>query len=273
MVGKMAREMLQYEYQTMFVAEEEHWWYQGLHDQVRRVVASLAREAPGPLRILDAGCGTGKVLAGLAGHEAYGLDLSAEALSLSRRRGLSRLARASIADLPCRSGYFDLVVSLDVLPNLEDAAVPRALAEFHRVLRPGGRLLLNLTACPFLYSEHDRAVGAYRRYHARDVRALLAGAGFASQLLTHSNAMFFLPAALVRLWKKWRAGAKTQPHSDLALPPAPLNRLLASIRFFENDLILRRNLRPPFGLSLIALAVKPLVWGSGEGGIRQKETA
>jgi SAM-dependent methyltransferase len=266
--------MLQYEYQTMFVAEEEHWWYQGLHDQVRRVVASLAKEAPGPLRILDAGCGTGKVLAGLAGHEAYGLDLSAEALSLSRRRGLSQLARASVTELPCRSGYFDLVVSLDVLPNVEDAAVPRTLAEFRRVLRPGGHLLLNLTAYPFLYSEHDCAIGAYRRYSARSVRTLLDRAGFTPQLLTYSNTLLFLPAAAVRLWKKWRADAKTQPHSDLALPPAPINRLLASIRFFENNLILKRNLRPPFGLSLVALAVKPCT-GECDGEVRigQKETA
>lgn len=253
----MAHEMRQYEYQTMFAAEEEHWWYLGLHDQVRKAIGSRQNGASNPLRVLDAGCGTGKVLENLKDCEAFGFDLSATALALAARRGLSRVAQASLVDVPYRSDTFDLVVSLDVLPNVEEAAVPQALAEFYRVLRPGGRLILNLSAYRFLYSEHDRAIDAYRRYEAREVRNLLVGAGLDLDLLTYSNSLLFFPAAAVRLWKKWRKDKKKEPRTDLALPPPLVNRLLASIRFFENDLILKRNLRPPFGLSLFVLAVKP----------------
>lgn len=249
--------MLEAEYATMFGAEERHWWYLGLHDQVRKALARCRIGENRPLRVLDAGCGTGKVLDLLGDAAVTGLDLSATGLALARRRGPFALVRASVAALPFGEASFDVVVSLDVLANLPPEAVPGALADCRRVLAPGGRLLLNLVAFQSLYSEHDRAVGVVRRYRTGQVARLLAEAGFEVELLTYANTLLFPAAALVRLWRK-RQPAGRAPRSDLALLPGPLNAALARVRFFENDLMLRHDVVLPFGLSIFALARNPI---------------
>ncbi|EFL49278.1 Methyltransferase type 11 [Solidesulfovibrio fructosivorans JJ]] len=249
--------MLEAEYATMFAAEETYWWYRGLHDQVRRAVALCREEADGPLRVLDAGCGTGKVLETLAGEAVTGLDLSATALSLARRRGDFPLTRASAVDLPFRDASFDVVLSLDVLANVPPSAVIPALAEARRTLVPGGRLILNIVAHQFLYSEHDRAVGVQQRYSAGQVRDFLVAAGFRVEKMTYSNTLLFPVAALVRLWRK-RARPGHTPRSDLAPLPPRLNAALARMRFVENALMVDYGIPMPFGLSVFAMAKNPV---------------
>lgn len=250
--------MLEAEYATMFEAEEGHWWYRGLHDQVGKALDRCRRGRPGPLKVLDAGCGSGKVLERLArdGHDVAGLDLSATALSLAARRGPFPLFRASVAALPVRDAAFDVILSLDVLANLPPSALPGALADCRRVLVPGGWLILNLVAFQALYGEHDRAVGVVRRYRRGQVARFLAGAGFDVELLTYSNTLLFPAAALVRLWRR-RGRAGQDPRSDLSPLPGPLNTALARVRSFENDLMVGLGLPMPFGLSVFALARRP----------------
>lgn len=251
--------MLEAEYATMFAAEEGHWWYRGLHDQARRAVGLCREGAKGPLRVLDAGCGTGKVLETLehdGGVDLFGLDISATALGLARRRGPFALTRASAAALPFADAAFDAVLSLDVLANLPPHLLPTALADCRRVLVPGGRLVCNLVAFQALYGEHDRAVGVVRRYTRGQVARLLAGAGFVTERLTYANTLLFPPAALVRLWRK-RPRPGRAPRSDLARPPAAVNAILAGARRLENILTVDWGLPLPFGLSIFAVAQKP----------------
>lgn len=258
--GRRGFAMLEAEYATMFAAEQTHWWYLGLHDQVRRALARCREEASGPLRVLDAGCGTGKMLEGLAGDRATGLDLSATALALARRRGDFPLVRASAVTLPFADASFDVVLSLDVLANVPPSLIGPALTEAYRVLAPGGWLILNIVAHQALFGEHDRAVGVVRRYSARQVRGFLAGAGFFVTTLTPANALLFPIAALVRLWRR-RPHPGRPPHSDLAPLPPCLNAVLARVRFLENRASIGYGIPMPFGLSLFAMARKPAAKG------------
>ncbi|WP_428565916.1 MAG: class I SAM-dependent methyltransferase [Solidesulfovibrio sp. DCME] len=251
--------MLEAEYATMFAAEEGHWWYRGLHDQARRAVGLCREAAKGPLRVLDAGCGTGKVLDTLARDgdvKAFGLDLSATALDLARRRGPLALTRASAAALPFADASFDAVLSLDVLANLPPRLLPTALADCRRVLVPGGRLICNIVAFQALYSEHDRAVGVVRRYTRGQLARLLAGAGFVTERLTYANTLLFPAAALVRLARR-RPRPGQAPRSDLAPPPAAVNTVLAAVRRLENILTVDLGIPLPVGLSIFAVARNP----------------
>ena len=97
--------------------------------------------------VLEAGCGIGTDGAQFAraGARYTGLDLSDTALTLARRRfdaeGLeAALLRASITELPFPDASFDLVYSNGVIHHERDTE--RAVAEFHRVLRPGGHAIV-----------------------------------------------------------------------------------------------------------------------------------
>jgi SAM-dependent methyltransferase len=98
-----------------------------------------------PLGIaLDAGCGTGRHAAYLAllGHEVIGVDTSPEMLALARETVPdAEFYEADLHDLPVDDDSVDLVVCAIVLSHVPDLAP--ALAEFVRVLRPDGHLVLS----------------------------------------------------------------------------------------------------------------------------------
>jgi ubiquinone/menaquinone biosynthesis C-methylase UbiE len=96
--------------------------------------------------VLDVGCGTGILLDRLQRElaiETVGCDWSPGMLEQARRRrsGFS-LLRADAGCLPLSDGRFDAVVTTEAFHWFPDQ--PGALKEFHRVLRPGGRLLIAL---------------------------------------------------------------------------------------------------------------------------------
>jgi SAM-dependent methyltransferase len=125
--------------------ELEPWYehlYATLHAILREVLAPPGSARP---RALDAGCGTGFQTAILAdlGYEVHGADLSGGLLAVARRRvPAARLTRADVEALPYADASFDAVTCCG--STLSFVAAPgRAIAEMARVLRPGGRLLLD----------------------------------------------------------------------------------------------------------------------------------
>ncbi|MFF7457216.1 class I SAM-dependent methyltransferase [Kitasatospora sp. NPDC008115] len=111
-----------------------------------------ARLGDAPADVLDCACGIGTQALGLAapGHRVTGTDLSAAAVARASREASARgprlpVAAADMRRFPCSDGRFDAVVCADhALPHLLTAGdVRAAFAELHRVLRPGGLLLLS----------------------------------------------------------------------------------------------------------------------------------
>jgi malonyl-CoA O-methyltransferase len=95
---------------------------------------------PTPARVLDLGCGEGRVGAVLVerGYDVVGVDSSETMAALARERHEAVCADA--ADLPFDGGSFDIVTSYMSLFNMDD--MPGAVAEAARVLRPGGHLFI-----------------------------------------------------------------------------------------------------------------------------------
>jgi ubiquinone/menaquinone biosynthesis C-methylase UbiE len=112
--------------------------------KVRRFIKLSAAGAPA--RILDIGCGTGILLSPLL-EELPGaecvveVDFALDMLRANARKVADGRVQRVCADalrLPAPSGSFDLVLCFGILPHLQDGSA--ALAEFLRVLKPGGSL-------------------------------------------------------------------------------------------------------------------------------------
>ncbi len=247
------------EYRRMFEAENRLWWYLAMRKRVLGRVAAIARAIycarTKPIRLLDAGCGTGGNLASLSEYVdvpylAVGLEVSKDALELATARVPAevRLLGGTVEALPFADQSFDIIFSADVLYHEGVADDVRALSEFRRCLRPGGAAVLNLPAFQWLRSRHDEAIGTARRYTTSGLRRKMEAAGLRAVSLQYWNSVLFPAMALYRLATK-ALPASPQPASDVSLPPEPFNKLLGSVL----DLELR--LPPlPFGLSVLGVA-------------------
>lgn len=230
------------EYTRMNTVEDSMWWYRALH---ARLLAAMG-DRPGP--ILDAGCGTGGFLARLGRpHEAIGLEWHAAAAGLAAAKSGRPIVRGAIAAQPFGPETFGTVVAADVLCH---AAVdpPAALAEVRRILRPGGRLIVNMPAFRSLMSAHDVRVHNVRRMTAPETRRMLETAGFRVIGARYWNGLA-LPLMIARRkilpWPSDR--------SDVAAFPPWLDRMLHGMTVLERHL----PFPLPAGGSVLAIAEKP----------------
>ncbi|MEU5835795.1 class I SAM-dependent methyltransferase [Streptomyces diacarni] len=173
-------------------------------DRARRQAAVLSRAlGPVPSTVLDIGCGDGTAAAAaataLARHRIVGVDWSQDALRRAAAHLSAVRGELSSPGLPFATGAADAVLFSEVIEHLVDPDA--ALDELHRVLRPGGHLLLStpnlaawynrlllLCGTQPVFSEvslrgiHGRpgsqVVGHLRLYTARALRSLLPAAGF-----------------------------------------------------------------------------------------------
>lgn len=107
----------------------------------RRQLLAALEFAPQAQRVLDVGCSAGYVLeaARRLGLEAAGVDISSFAVEFCRGRG-HRAEVGELERLPFADGAFDIVTAKHTLEHTSHPL--RALAEFKRVLRPGGVVFL-----------------------------------------------------------------------------------------------------------------------------------
>jgi len=99
---------------------------------------------PQGTRVIDAGCGEGVLVEEYAGRLAIrGVDANYAS---------EHVTHGSVTALPCPDASFDRALCLDVLEHLSYEDQPRALAELHRVLAPGGELFVSVPNLAHLQS-------------------------------------------------------------------------------------------------------------------------
>ena len=128
-------------YYDEFAAGYEDQRHHGYHVMLDELEIGVARPLCEGKDVLEVGCGTGLILRRLAefSRSAVGIDLSPGMLEKARARGLD-VVEGSATDLPFEDGTFDAVCSFKVLAHVED--IEQAMREVARVLRPGGRAVL-----------------------------------------------------------------------------------------------------------------------------------
>jgi ubiquinone/menaquinone biosynthesis C-methylase UbiE len=174
----------------------------------RQVLERVLHETPrGALRLLDVGTGTGRFLRqaarSLPGAELHGVDLSPWYVAFARERlaagsGASPAAAphievANAEALPFADGSFDVVTNIFMLHELPRRVRRQVLAEMHRVLAPGGLLVIEDAAQPNDARELAPALAQFSKdmhepffadYQQDDLGALLEATGFAQVSVT-----------------------------------------------------------------------------------------
>ena len=138
---------------------------------------------------------------------------------------------------------FDAIVAVNVLEHVSDDRA--AVATLAALLRPGGRLLVYVPACPFAFGPLDRGLDHRRRYTRGTLNEILDAAG----LTVASGPAYVNRLGLVGWWGVGRVGRRRAI-------PGPL------IRLFERCVPLARALDAalgfiPAGLGLVVHATKP----------------
>ncbi len=238
--------------QVLLQVDEHHWWYRGRRRIVRIELDQLPLHPPA--RILDAGCGSGRMLQELVAYgEVAGIELDEDAAALAASRGIGEVKVGQVEDLPWPGESFDLITSLDVVEHTPDDV--RALAELRRVAKPGGWLVLTVPAYQALWSLHDVANHHYRRYNRATLARPAREAGWVVERMSYFNSLPLPPAALIRLAQR-RKRLEDGYKPNVELGPQWLNSVF-DLPMRAEARWLGRGRRLPAGLSLLALLRNP----------------
>lgn len=239
-------------YAIMDRVENSHWWFVGrraiLESFLREIIAR--RRADAPPKILDVGCGTGANLEMLGQFgEAYGVDVSDDALEICSRKGL--IVRKGLAEsLPFGDNEFDITTALDVIEHLDDDLA--GLRELFRVTKPGGFSLIFVPAFMWLWGVQDDISHHRIRYKRSEIADRVRKAGFEVERATYANFTFFLPVLCGRMLIRL-TGIK--PDSENNINISALNGLFGRIFAAERYWLRRSDF--PIGVSIIIIARKP----------------
>ncbi len=244
--------MEQAEYERMHAVEDRMWWYRGLRLLVADLLHWALERSNAAGCALDAGCGTGGMLARLGatvgGHATIGLEYDPNAAALALAKTQRPIVVGSVTEMPLGDARIAAYLSLDVLchAGVEPAV---ALDEARRCLAPHGVAIFNLPAYSWLLSAHDRRVHNVRRFTRGEARRLLGRHGFRVLRSTYWNTLLF-PLMLVH-----RLIEKDDAESDVRDFPRWQDALFSAALTIERAAI-RIGLRLPFGGSLILVAAR-----------------
>ncbi|HEY3370937.1 MAG TPA: class I SAM-dependent methyltransferase [Prolixibacteraceae bacterium] len=240
------------EYQQMYTLESSFWWYRVLHELVDW---ALRKNKPsGEISILDAGCGTGRMMEICQSYgRVSGIDFSPDAIYFAHERGLNNIALGDLNDYKFENDHYDVVVCLDVLYH---SAIQNDLAvveKFYHTLKDKGLLIINLPAFDYLKRPHDRVVHTKKRYRRIAFEKDLKQIGFT---ILHSSYRMPLLYFIILIAKLLRSKSKTdESESDLKKLPSWLNTLLLNYGRLENGCI-KLGIVFPVGSSLFVVAKK-----------------
>lgn len=203
-------------YEELSRLEAGNFWFRARN---ALILDAIAPHAAGLERYLEIGCGTGFVLGAIARKfpelHCSGSEIFVEGLEIAA----SRTPDASLFQMDAREipfvSHFDLIGAFDVLEHIEeDEAV---IAQMHRALREGGKVVLTVPQHPFLWSKQDEHAHHVRRYRRGELERKLRGNGF-RVLSSTSFVSLLLPAlAASRLLPRGDAG-RADPFAEFRIP-------------------------------------------------------
>lgn len=233
----------------LMASDRGHWWFRS---KAALVATALRRTTDTDQRqgwLVDAGGGAGGVTAllGWAPERVVVLEGNADLADQARRvHGLAGV-QGEVGALPLAAAGATVVCLLDVIEHLVEPR--RALAEAARVLAPGGRVVVNVPAHPWLWSAADEELGHVRRYTDATLVADLAAAGLEPVLRTHVFSWLVVPVWLAR-----RVAGGDGAELGLDRTSFVVDRAAMVLTWLERSLVGR--VRLPMGTSILCVAAR-----------------
>jgi SAM-dependent methyltransferase len=198
--------------------------------------------------VLEIGAGHGTFTEMLArkAKRVVASDLSERCVSRLRERFSAEesveILHGSV-DSAAAYGPFDSVILINVLEHIEDD--DGTLTELGHLLRPGGRAVLWVPAFSLLYSDFDRRIGHHRRYRGPGLRTQLCQAGYEVRDIRYVNAVGAVAWLVLARFLR-----RTPTHGT-------------AVKVFDKYFVpvlkrLEQRWRPPFGQSVLAVAIRPV---------------
>jgi SAM-dependent methyltransferase len=238
-------------YDVHFNVQKHHWWFV-VKERIVRDMIEACRLQGNPLDILDVGCGPGLMLEGLREYgNISGMDFSEKAVQYSQSKNIGDIRRGELPhSFAFKGKKFDLILALDVIEHIEEDV--ESLRVLHDALKPQGKIVLTVPAYQFLWSKHDEVNEHKRRYILSELRKKMASASLKVEKISYYNTFLFPLIFIARIFQML---LKMDTDSDLEIPPPFVNEALKMV-FHAERLFLKRGVRFPFGVSLIAIAGK-----------------
>ena len=221
--------------------KQDHFWIQGKTGLIEILFNKLNLEKNS--KILDIGSGTGQDLRIINKFgNTYVVDIEQKSLDMIPNEIVVEKKLSDICNIDYPDNFFDIVVLFDVLEHIKDDK--KAVQEIYRVLKPNGIFIFTVPAFSFLYSNHDKNLGHFRRYNKKKIKALLNN-NFYFKEFNFWLFSLFLPASIQRLLNlNFVNSGKNFPKL--------INKFFVKILNFENWLI-EHGLKFPMGLSIYGI--------------------
>ena len=138
-------------------------------------------------------------------------------------------------------GLVDSIVYVNVLEHIENDE--QELRNVYKTLRPGGHALLFVPALSFLYSNFDKSIGHYRRYHKKDFVQLVRQVGFKTRKVKYFDLVGVIPWYVIFvLLRRPMTGGKVSLYDKFVVP------LMQKVE---------GCITPPVGKNLLLVVQKP----------------
>jgi SAM-dependent methyltransferase len=242
------------------ITEDQHWWFAS---RTRAILTMFDAQRPGrDLKLLDVGCGAGNMIHHLSRYgQVQGVEIDPRPVAVAQRRGYAVEQGDAVEGLRFDDGAFDVVSALDVIEHNEDDMA--ILREAHRVLKPGGHVIITVPALMWLWSHNDEINAHVRRYTAKALRQKLEQAGFGIRRITYNNFFVFpMAAGLIMMRKLSHSDPELASHHlseeeyqvEMEPAPGPVNAVLTVVGGVEAQVL--RWFSLPIGTGLLAIAQK-----------------
>jgi ubiquinone/menaquinone biosynthesis C-methylase UbiE len=228
--------------------EEDNWWFKTR----REITLDLIQKNKGnkSSKILDIGCAGGHLLNFLKKRgfkNLYGVDISETAIKETKSKGIQNATVQDSINTNFKENTFDFIIASDILEHIKEDS--KAIEEYQRILKKGGKLIVFVPAFRFLWSEHDEICHHFRRYKKQELKELISNK-LQIKRISFWNFTLFPIISIVKIIysiinKKSDQLYKTNPIS---------NKILYYLLKTENQILKKINF--PFGISLFCLSEK-----------------